>query len=175
MYLRGASGVVLVYDVTNMDSFTDVGKYLVECHNNALEEAVLMLVGHKADRHDRCVVQTADARAYAAEHGMLFVETSSQEGANVDLALFELASEIVNRQQRRQLRSSVHTPPPPPRTPSAGVAPVDGGAPADRLAVAGCPAGERSHAEKWAKRRVVRLNEEFAALQSMGHPLLELC
>lgn len=48
-YYRGSIGVVLVYDITNRDSFNNIVKWLDETKNYANDKVTVMLVGNKTD------------------------------------------------------------------------------------------------------------------------------
>ena len=58
MYYRGASGAVLVYDVTNSESLDAVRAWVQELRNNSDDEMVISLAGNKCDlasnREVRC-------------------------------------------------------------------------------------------------------------------------
>lgn len=48
-YYRGSIGVVLVYDITNRDSFNNVSKWLDETKSYANDKITVMLVANKTD------------------------------------------------------------------------------------------------------------------------------
>lgn len=96
-YFRGAHGVILVYDVTDQKSFTQIGDYwLNEVRNNAPENAVLMIVGNKCDLQNRSV-QTKQGKEFAQGKEALFLETSAKEDTNVSKAFLSLAEAIKSR------------------------------------------------------------------------------
>jgi len=96
-YFRGAHGVILVYDVTDMKSFTQIDDYwLKEVQNNAPQNSVLMVVGNKSDL-DNHAVSTRQGKEYAQSREALFLETSAKEDANVTKAFLSLAEAIKSR------------------------------------------------------------------------------
>jgi len=96
-YFRGAHGVILVYDVTDQKTFTQIGDYwLNEVYNNAPENAVLMIVGNKCDLSNRAV-QTKQGKDFAQAKEALFLETSAKEDTNVSKAFVSLAETIKSR------------------------------------------------------------------------------
>jgi len=96
-YFRGAHGVILVYDVTDQKSFTQIGDYwLNEVKNNAPENAVLMIVGNKCDLPNRAV-PTKQAKDFAQGKEASFLETSAKEDTNVSKAFISLAEAIKSR------------------------------------------------------------------------------
>ncbi|KAL3854142.1 hypothetical protein ACJMK2_013420 [Sinanodonta woodiana] len=92
MYLRGAKAALLVYDVTSLESFKLAGKWLKELHCHCAEDTVMMLIGAKCDMPS--AVDPSTAQEFAAKNGMLFMETSSKTGHNVDKVFRMLASEM---------------------------------------------------------------------------------
>lgn len=96
-YFRGAHGVILVYDVTDGKSFSQINDYwLKEVENNAPPNAVLMIVGNKCDLENRSV-DVRKAKDYAKTKEALFLETSAKEATNVTKAFMTLAETIKQR------------------------------------------------------------------------------
>ncbi|XP_049399623.1 phosphatidylinositol 4-phosphate 5-kinase 9-like [Solanum stenotomum] len=96
-YFRGAQGIILVYDVTRRDTFTnlyDVWAKEVElyCTN---EDCVKMLVGNKVDRESERDVSREEGVALAKELGSLFLECSAKTRANVEQCFEELTLKIM--------------------------------------------------------------------------------
>ena len=100
-YYRGAHGVIVVYDITNLDSFVSVQQWLREVELFASEHVNKLLVGNKADLATCTAgarqVQHAEALEFAREMGMQFVETSAKDATNVENAFLGMAWEIKQR------------------------------------------------------------------------------
>ncbi|CAI0437667.1 unnamed protein product [Linum tenue] len=77
-YYRGAHGIIIVYDVTEMESFNNVK----------------LLVGNKCDLVENKVVDTQTGQALADELGIPFLETSAKDSINVEQAFLTMAAEI---------------------------------------------------------------------------------
>lgn len=93
-YYRGADGIIMVYDVTSLESFKHVNDWLLEVNRYAAETTVKLLVGNKCDREDR-IVSTEMATKYAESLNMKFLETSAKFDTNV-LSTFEtIASQLM--------------------------------------------------------------------------------
>ncbi|CAM0958697.1 unnamed protein product [Alopecurus aequalis] len=96
-YYRGAHGIIIVYDVTDMESFNNVKQWLSEIDRYASDSVCKLLVGNKCDLVDSKVVDTEEAKAFAESLGMTFLETSAKESINVETAFLTMSSEIKNR------------------------------------------------------------------------------
>uniref|UniRef100_A0A9J2PTP4 Ras-related protein Rab-35 n=1 Tax=Ascaris lumbricoides TaxID=6252 RepID=A0A9J2PTP4_ASCLU len=82
-YYRGTHGVIVVYEVTSGDSFSNVKRWLHEIDANC-DNVQKILVGNKADDPERRVVLEADARRFADTMHIPFFETSAKENVNVE-------------------------------------------------------------------------------------------
>ena len=97
-YYRGAHGIIVVYDITNMDSFKNVKRWLTEIDKYARDNVSKLLVGNKMDFGDSDAklrqVSHSKGKEYADELGIDFLETSAKTGTFVDTAFLMMASEI---------------------------------------------------------------------------------
>merc|ERR1739848_312463 len=100
-YYRGAHGIIVVYDVTDMDSFNNVKQWLNEIDRYASESVNKLLVGNKSDLTAKKQVDTQTAKAFADEIGIPFLETSAKNSTNVEQAFMTVAGEIKKRMARR--------------------------------------------------------------------------
>ena len=98
-YYRGAHGIVIVFDITNLESFTNCEMWLTEVQRYANDQASRILVGTKSDLADRRKISYADAQEFAAKNGMEYIETSAKTGTNVESAFLNLAKQLcsINR------------------------------------------------------------------------------
>ena len=96
-YYRGAHGIIVVYDVTDQESFNNVKTWLNEINRYANENVNKLLVGNKSDLTSKKVVDFQTAKAFADEIGIPFLETSAKSATNVEQAFMTMASEIKNR------------------------------------------------------------------------------
>ncbi|KZF22681.1 ras-related protein rab-like protein-18 [Xylona heveae TC161] len=102
-YYRGAHGILLMFDMTNRESFLSMGRWYDEAETNALPGVVTYLVGGKLDCHDFRVVSTEEGEALAQQHGSRYCEVSSKTRENIRRPFVELVHEIVNNPSLMQM------------------------------------------------------------------------
>ncbi|PPD67412.1 hypothetical protein GOBAR_DD35715 [Gossypium barbadense] len=93
-YYRGAHGIIIVYDVTEMESFNSVKQWLNEIDRYANDSVCKLLVGNKCDLVENKVVDTQRAKAFADELVIPFLETSAKDAINVEQAFLTMAGAI---------------------------------------------------------------------------------
>jgi len=87
---KNAFGVLLVYDVTNKKSFTNLQQWLTEVNEFASADVPKLLIGNKSDLAGRRQVEESMAAQFAAERGLAYIETSAMESANIREAFLTL-------------------------------------------------------------------------------------
>lgn len=100
-YYRGADGIIMVYDVTSQDSFDHVNDWLKEVNRYAAEGTCKLLVGNKSDRSSDRVVTAEQAKEFADDIGVPFLETSAKSAANVEEAFLTMAGELIKQKIAR--------------------------------------------------------------------------
>ncbi|GBG58833.1 hypothetical protein CBR_g233 [Chara braunii] len=96
-YYRGAQGIILTYDVTRRDTFTNLADvWLKEVERYSTNpDCVKMLVGNKIDKEEERVVTKQDAIAFARQYGCLFIECSAKSSVGVQQCFEELVRKIL--------------------------------------------------------------------------------
>ena len=105
-YYRGAHGIIIVYDITDKDSYNNVKQLLNEIERYANESVNKLLVGNKADLEEKRMVQTDTAKEYAASSDINFLETSAKEKMNVERSFMKIAAQIMERMNAEGLQGS---------------------------------------------------------------------
>lgn len=95
-YFRSGEGFLLVFSITEHESFTATAEFREQILRVKAEEdkIPLLLVGNKSDLEDRRQVSVDEARGKAEEWAVQYVETSAKTRANVDKVFFDLMREV---------------------------------------------------------------------------------
>uniref|UniRef100_A0A452EQW9 small monomeric GTPase n=1 Tax=Capra hircus TaxID=9925 RepID=A0A452EQW9_CAPHI len=91
-YYRGAHGIIVVYDVTDQESYANVKQWLQEIDRYASENVNKLLVGNKSDLTTKKVVDNTTAKVRG-----LGQVTSAKNATNVEQAFMTMAAEIKKR------------------------------------------------------------------------------
>ena len=101
-YFKDAQGIVLVYDVNNENSFKGLPLWLNEvktnCNNNNVS---IVLVGNKIDLNER-VISKEEGNEFAQTNGLMYVETSSKDGININTPFENLSNDIIQKIKQNQ-------------------------------------------------------------------------
>ncbi|KAG2389938.1 hypothetical protein LR48_Vigan07g227700 [Vigna angularis] len=96
-YYRGAQGIILVYDVTRRETFTnlsDIWAKEIDLYSTN-QDCIKMLVGNKVDKESERVVSKTEGINFAREYGCLFTECSAKTRVNVAQCFDELVMKIL--------------------------------------------------------------------------------
>ncbi|KAI8644002.1 ras family-domain-containing protein [Parasitella parasitica] len=93
-YIRDSSVAVIVYDISNKDSFTQTSKWIDDVRAERGNEAIVVLVGNKTDLDDKRDVTTEEGEKKAKELKVMFIETSAKGGHNVKMLFRKIAQAL---------------------------------------------------------------------------------
>jgi len=99
-YYKGASGVMLVYDITDKESFDKLGDWLIEVEKNAPSNVYKILIGNKSDLGDQRQVTYDQGKEFADTYEMKFIETSAKSSLNVEDAFTTMTKEIITLKKK---------------------------------------------------------------------------
>lgn len=108
-YYRGAVGAVLVYDLSKQKTFENVERWLLEVREHAEASIVTMLVGNKCDLKHLRAVPVEDAKKYANDSGLSFIEASALDSTNVEEAFTQTITKV-HEVQLTKLRKELDMP-----------------------------------------------------------------
>ncbi|KAJ7570582.1 hypothetical protein O6H91_01G127200 [Diphasiastrum complanatum] len=109
MYYRGAAAAIIVYDISNLDSFARAKKWVQELLQQGNANLVMALAGNKADLSSKRKVETEEGKAYADENQLFFMETSAKTAQNVNELFYEIARKLPKAQPAQQPAGMVLT------------------------------------------------------------------
>lgn len=128
MYYRGAQAAIVVYDITNSESFDRAKNWVKELQRQGNPNIVIALAGNKVDLESNRSVTSETAQAYAEENGILFMETSAKTAANVNELFVAIAKKLPKNPARPASESgNKFTIQPVEEKPDAGKKPGSGG------------------------------------------------
>lgn len=93
-FYRQTHGVLIVFDLTNEDSFKSVKKWYDEIKNYSPENTIIVLVGNKMDQKEKRVVNFEDAQSFANDLGVGYTETSARNSDNVEKVFREITNRV---------------------------------------------------------------------------------
>lgn len=93
-YYRNADAILVVFDITNEDSYTDVPAWVEEGQRYAVD-SIMFLVGNKFDEETQRVTESTKAEEYAKDEEIAFyMETSAKTGHNIDALFQDVAKKL---------------------------------------------------------------------------------
>ncbi|KAK4773278.1 hypothetical protein SAY87_028297 [Trapa incisa] len=96
-YYRGAQGIIMVYDVTRRETFTNLSEVWAKEIDlyTTNPDCIKMLVGNKVDKEKDRVVSKKEGIDFARQYGCLFLECSAKTRVNVEQCFEELILKIL--------------------------------------------------------------------------------
>ena len=91
-YYRGANVALIVFDITNHQSFDSLPMWTENFYKNGPEQKNIILIGNKKDLADLRQVTQQEAEAFSETNNMMYFETSAKEGDNIEY-IFNYAAE----------------------------------------------------------------------------------
>ena len=104
-YYEKADGIILMYDITNSESFDNIINWTRDIRKNASENLIIYLIGNKVDLIDDRKINIEKGRKIASDERMKFVEVSCKWNLNIsdivyclvyDMYLMEKEDEKIN-------------------------------------------------------------------------------
>ena len=104
-YYHNANGVIVVYDVTNRESFEAVRKWLDDVSKYAQQDVCKLLIGNKSDLNKFREVTTKEGKNLSKSLGIPFLETSAKDSTNVEEVFTKMSNAIYEKRSTKTFDS----------------------------------------------------------------------
>ena len=94
-YYKGANGILVVYDITNKETFDGLTSWLIEIEKNSSKDVYKLLIGNKNDLEEKRQITYDEGKEFASINGMEFFETSAKTSYKVQEAFELLTKDII--------------------------------------------------------------------------------
>ena len=101
-YYRGAHGVILVYDITDLISFTNLDYWLNEITTHSNTNISKLIIGNKCDSQNRNVTKE-EGKLFAEKNNIDFIETSAKTAENLHEAFKKLTQNLLQNSSETKL------------------------------------------------------------------------
>ena len=93
-FYKQSQGMMICFDLTKPKTFESVRRWVTAVEKNCEAGITTMLIGTKCDKTDERAVTTEEAEALAAEHNMMYFETSARSNINIQEAFAEMIDAV---------------------------------------------------------------------------------
>jgi len=113
-YIRDSSAAVVVYDISNTNSFAQVDRWIEDVRAERGSDVIIILVGNKTDLTDQRRVSMEQGERRAKELGVLFIESSAKTGHNVKQLFRRVAAALpgldINKEEDKpnEVKTLIH-------------------------------------------------------------------
>ena len=95
-YYKGANGILLLYDITNVNSFKSLSNWLIDIEKNSSKNVKKILIGNKCDLNELRKIPINKGKEFADTYNMKFIETSAKNNVNINECFNILGKELLN-------------------------------------------------------------------------------
>ena len=94
-YYKNSICALIVYDISNKDSFKNVLNWIEDCKVFSPKNILLVLIGNKSDLNEKRQVSIEEGKKVADENNMIFFETSAKDNVNINEVFLKSAQKIL--------------------------------------------------------------------------------
>ena len=102
-YYRDSHLIVLVYAVDDKKTFENIQSWVEDVKNNTNGNPKFLLVGNKCDLEDKRQVSTDEAKKYAKDNEINFIEVSAKEGTNIEKMFNSIIQELLEDMEKEEI------------------------------------------------------------------------
>ena len=99
MFCESVNAIIIVYDVTNLESFIHARDYILDLKKNY--KAILVLIGNKCDSTKK-MVSFEQGKKLADEFNISFFETSAKLNYNILDSFDELTKSMISKYKNKE-------------------------------------------------------------------------
>ena len=99
-YYKGAKGALIVYDVSQRNTFLKVEKFVNDLKENCDKRVYTILVGNKIDLEENRTVSTEEGKNLANKLKMGFYEVSAKDGTGINNLFQKIVNEVYDKNNR---------------------------------------------------------------------------
>ena len=109
-YYKGAHGIVLIYDVTDQQSFQHIKDWVDKIKEESKEGVIIYLVGNKIDLIDKRIITNGDGKKLSEEIKIKYYETSAKDSIGVNEVFENLVKDMDNfySEQHQEEMETIH-------------------------------------------------------------------
>ena len=107
-YYKGANGILLVFDVTDEQSFEHIKNWIEKIKEETQEGIIIYLVGNKIDNEEGRIISKEKAKKLGEEFNLTYFETSAKKSIGVNEAFISLIKEIHNNYEKKNESQEVN-------------------------------------------------------------------
>ena len=104
-YYKGSHGVILVYDITDRETFNNISSWINETRKHAGSAVIRLLVGNKCDLTAERKVSEKEAKEFADQNGLMFFEASAKAKINIEEIFMSLTKEMYKQLPESEIRN----------------------------------------------------------------------
>ena len=95
-YIKKADGILIVYDVTNKQSFINVENWIKSAKEDMNKNIPIYLIGNKSDLEEERQISEENGRNISEQYNLKFYETSCRTGKNIEKCFQDMGNELYN-------------------------------------------------------------------------------
>jgi Ras-related protein Rab-1A len=105
-YYKGAQAIMIVFDLSDKDSFDHLKNWMSDIDKFAKEGVMKILVGNKCDLDHKRVISFDQGKEFARKYGIEYIETSAKDSMNVDDLFISTTKVFISNQMSNPLKKS---------------------------------------------------------------------
>ena len=100
IFIKNAQIALIVYDITNKDSFNNLNFWLQEIIDINRKKVICCVLSNKTDLYENQVVDSEEGKNFADEKKISFFETSAKDYESIENVFIQLSKFYINKVQK---------------------------------------------------------------------------